>query len=125
MNSVISPHVNPLKNPAVRKRIISIILARANSFWANSFLKHIGLAKINPKVNATTDDGLTSLHTAAFAGHKALARLLIVNGAKVNAGNYDGNTPLQFAAANGHEHVVKLLLANRANAMTRIMITRL
>ena len=47
-------------------------------------------------VNAKNHRGKTSLHIAAWQGHKEIAELLIAKGADVNAKSY-GKTPLDYA----------------------------
>lgn len=58
--------------------------------------------------------GGTPLHSAALAGHKDVAELLLASKAEVNANDNDGQTPLHYAATNGYKAVVELLLANKA-----------
>lgn len=62
--------------------------------------------------NATTRNGDTALHWAAFNGDYDLAEALLGAGANVNAVGDVGNTPLHVAAAAGHPKV-------RACAMCR------
>jgi ankyrin repeat protein len=47
-------------------------------------------------------------------GYKAVARLLLDQGAAVEAPGMDGRTALQEAAVKGHKAVVRLLLDHRA-----------
>ncbi|KAF2179667.1 ankyrin, partial [Zopfia rhizophila CBS 207.26] len=60
--------------------------------------------------NAKGGHGWTALHRAAERGHRAVARLLIVEGkADVNAKDGHGRTALHWATQRGHEAVVRLL----------------
>lgn len=43
-------------------------------------------------VNATTADGFTPLHVAAYNNHEALCVILLENGAEPNIPNVFGNT---------------------------------
>ena len=69
--------------------------------------------KVN--VNATTGDGATALHWAAYRDDLESADLLIRAGAKVNAANELGATPLWTAAQNGSDAMVRRLLQAGAN----------
>ena len=69
-------------------------------------------------VSAKDKKGATPLHYAAV---KAVAELLIANGADVNAmGGYKNGTLLHFAAAVGHKELVALLIANNADVNAKI-----
>jgi hypothetical protein len=65
------------------------------------------------------EDGGTPLHAAAKTGNKALAELLLKNGAEVNARNKTGATPLHVAAEHRTRETVELLLANSADSNAR------
>jgi uncharacterized protein len=65
----------------------------------------------SPQQSPVTDEpnGVTPLHWAAAGGQRALAELLIAEGANVNAASVEGVTPLAAAVAAGHENVAVLL----------------
>lgn len=65
--------------------------------------------------------GNTGLHWTARLGLKAMARLLIDNGANPNARNDDNDTPLHWAARAGRKELAVILLAHgaRVNAVDR------
>jgi ankyrin repeat protein len=77
------------------------------------------LSWFGPQPNATTDDEVTPLLTAAAAGCSEIVELLIKKGADVNASAGGGVTPLHVAADHGDERMVDCLLAAGAdpNAM--------
>ncbi len=71
-------------------------------------------------VNAARGDGLTALHLAAEAGHRAVAEALVAAGAAVDAGTrIGGYTPLQMAARGGHGGVALHLLEAGADPNAR------
>jgi ankyrin repeat protein len=57
----------------------------------------------------------SALHYAAFAGHGAVADLLLQNGADINARSTNGSSVLMMAVYEGHEPLVKQLLARGAD----------
>lgn len=61
--------------------------------------------KSQADVHCVNNDGASSLHSAAEAGHVAAIRELSAAGAKVDAQDNQGNTPLHVAAENGHDQV--------------------
>src|SRR5262249_52772784 len=63
----------------------------------------------------STQEGKTPLHFAAFAGHKAIAELLLEAKANANATDVSKATPLHYAALNGFKALVETLLANGAD----------
>ena len=70
----------------------------------------------NANVNATTSNGSTPLHEAAYAGHIMAANLLIEAKAMVNAETSTNHvTPLHDAAYNGHTALAAFLLRRGAN----------
>ena len=84
------------------------------------------LIALGADVNASSDDGMTPLHWAAYYGHADVALVLIHSGANVNARDkYVFETPLHVAAKGGHAAVVRVLVASGAdvNAKTSAMIT--
>lgn len=67
-------------------------------------------------VNAKAVTGDTPLHVAALRGDRAMAAILIENGAKLNTTNARwGNTPLHVAVAAGRDSIVELLAAKGAD----------
>lgn len=86
--------------------------------WRGDLAKVESLLAQNPEaINATVRNHPsfgTTLHWAAYSGHKDVVELLIRKGANVNAVRYDIETPLYTAAIRGHKAIVKLLIANRA-----------
>jgi ankyrin repeat protein len=67
------------------------------------------------RVNASSDDGFTPLHFAAFFGHPAAAELLIERGADLEARSTNRQfafdaAPLHSAAAAGRRDVCEVLL---------------
>jgi ankyrin repeat protein len=70
------------------------------------------LLKNNPELVSSKDEyGDTPLHVA---GNRAVAELLLAEGAEVNARDNNAWTPLHWAADAGNKDVVELLLANKA-----------
>ena len=63
---------------------------------------------------ARADEGENLLHWAAQAGHPAVAKLLLANGADPNAKKGGGWTPLHLTATANNPAVAKSLLANGA-----------
>lgn len=57
----------------------------------------------------------SALHYAVFAGHEAVARLLMDRGADIQARSTNGSTVLMMAAREGHETLAQLLLARGAD----------
>eukprot|EP01015_Nassula_variabilis_P007775 TRINITY_DN1603_c0_g1_i5.p2 TRINITY_DN1603_c0_g1~~TRINITY_DN1603_c0_g1_i5.p2 ORF type:complete len:100 (-),score=5.30 TRINITY_DN1603_c0_g1_i5:11-310(-) len=68
---------------------------------------------LNPNMTLNNFDW-TPLHTAAYKGHKELAKYLLEKGAKLQTENKSGYTPLMIAQYNGHQELIELL----ANANT-------
>ncbi len=60
-------------------------------------------------IGVAPSDG--ALGTAAYNGHTAVVRSLLVAGGNPNAMNDMGETALAYAAENGHTEIVKLMLA--------------
>ena len=95
------------------------LLLHIVAWWGHDKVAEI-LLKNGAEVDATENDGWTSLHIVAWGGYDKVAEILLKNGAKVNATENDGWTPLHLAAQAGRDNVVEILLANRAdvNAIT-------
>jgi ankyrin repeat protein len=66
-------------------------------------------------VNVVDEQDCTPLHRAAYAGRRAVAEMLIKQGAAVDGPADVEWTPLHCAAVNGHSDVAELLLANKAD----------
>jgi len=70
----------------------------------------------NVLATVTNDIGSNLLHIAAKAGHLALCKLLVANGADVNAATAEGGSvALGLAAQGDHATVVRYLLEQRAD----------
>ena len=65
------------------------------------------------------NDGWTSLHSAAFAGHLEVVRTLLKHNANTNARDNDRRTPLHLACDHDDVDIVRLLLNNGADPMAR------
>ncbi len=77
-------------------------------------LRAILQQKIN--INATTEEGWTALHFAAFKGYDKIVAALLE--AKINTdiqGKVYGRTALHYAVDRGNLEVVKMLVAKGAN----------
>jgi Ankyrin repeats (3 copies)/Ankyrin repeats (many copies) len=70
-------------------------------------------------VNATMDDGMTSLMYASMGGHLEIVRALIAKGADVNAKTNDGVSSLMYASLGGHLEIVRALIAKGAEVNAR------
>ena len=66
-------------------------------------------------LQASDEDGWTSLHWAAHNGNVELAHVLLERGAGVDAFSADGTTPVWIAAGEDEAAVVQLLLASGAD----------
>ena len=78
------------------------------------------LLNAHPELVSSNDcRGNTLLHYAARHGHKAVAELLLANGADVNAKDEAGLTPLHEAIGYERKEVFELLLANKADINAR------
>lgn len=71
-------------------------------------------------VHGYSQDGWTPLHLAAYLGHRAVAEVLLRNGADVNARAHNGlaNTPILRAVMGQQGEMVALLLAHGADVNT-------
>lgn len=71
-------------------------------------------------LDATTDDGYTALHLAAYEGHLGLLRLLLKKDLSldINTRSLHGSTPLIIATGAGRFDAVRMLLDHGANAST-------
>ncbi|MGC9051806.1 ankyrin repeat domain-containing protein, partial [Pyrobaculum sp.] len=70
-------------------------------------------------VDATTGDGATPLHIAAYMGHYAVVKILVERGANVNARSFEDVTPLHNAANRGYLNIVKYLVEHGAKPNVR------
>jgi len=71
------------------------------------------LAKKGVDLSVANGEGKTLLHVAASAGHREIARFLLVRGLDINAVS-KGHLPLTFAVANDRYEITKLLLEKGA-----------
>ena len=120
-----APEANPVEPvaeaaqpelPTVKAPDISILNAAAKGN-IDAIKQHLAAGT---DVNSKDKLGRTSLHYAAYGGHKKTVELLIAEGADVNA--QDGThrwTPLYWAAWGGHKEIAELLLAEGASLNTR------
>ncbi|XP_053645950.2 transient receptor potential cation channel subfamily A member 1 homolog [Cherax quadricarinatus] len=70
--------------------------------------------------NTQDSSGNSSLHYAAYYGHRdCCKRLLQCPGLKVNAVNNDESSPLHFAAQRNHLEIIELLMSNGADVNLR------
>ncbi len=70
---------------------------------------------VGANLNATDNDGDTSLHLAALEGFVEIVQLLIDAKANLEAREDNGFTPLHNGAYNGHVNVIRTLLDAGAN----------
>ncbi|KAK2475979.1 hypothetical protein H9L39_11203 [Fusarium oxysporum f. sp. albedinis] len=61
--------------------------------------------------------GWMPLHSAIWAGHTEMVKLLIENGASVVAADRDGWVPLHYASCRRHVEIVKLLIEKGSDIM--------
>lgn len=78
----------------------------------------LGAASIQP-APATANAISTPLNAAAFAGHRAMAELLISRRADVHFIDEDGRTALHSASATGQQSVCEFLIAKRADVLVK------
>ena len=57
--------------------------------------------------NCCNNTGWSSLHHAAYHGHKEICKVLQQNGAKLHQENHFGASSLHVAAARGHISVLR------------------
>lgn len=57
----------------------------------------------------------TPLHQAVYSGKKAIAELLIANGANINARDSKGKTPLHYAYSEKHNEIIDFLISKGAD----------
>ena len=88
------------------------ILADRTGHVAEILLAH--KADVNAKISTLNGEN-TPLHLAAAAGHKAVAELLLANGANVSAKNNNDQTPLFSAISSKNLEMAKFLIANKAD----------
>ncbi|HLD16172.1 MAG TPA: ankyrin repeat domain-containing protein, partial [Coxiellaceae bacterium] len=76
---------------------------------------------VQPRINPDAQDeaGDTALIMASSAGHEAVVRTLLANGANIHLKNKAARTALAEAAISGHETIVRALLAAETNSGDR------
>ena len=96
---------------AVRAHVAELDVFESAAFGDLDRLSEL-LATEPDLVNATSGDGFTPLHLAAFFGQTDAVRLLLARGAEpdVRGQGWMTGTPLSAAAAGGHTAIVLLLL---------------
>ena len=86
---------------------------------------HVEVAQLlinaGASVEATKEDGATSLHLAASRGKEATVRLLLQAGARVDAKNNRRAVPLNLAVIAGHEGVTHQLLDANSPVDARLL----
>ncbi|MGB6064047.1 MAG: ankyrin repeat domain-containing protein [Desulfomonilaceae bacterium] len=70
------------------------------------------------EINATTNDGKTTLMVAASAGRTELVKHLLDKGADIDAVDKEGKSALSWALANHHAQLGKFLLESMAQKRT-------
>ena len=73
------------------------------------------LVERGARVDATDNDGNSTLSHAAARGHEAVVCVLLDNGANVQFKNPDGWSALHYASNNGHAKVVETLIGHGAD----------
>jgi len=68
------------------------------------------LVQAGAQIQAVDQEGCGALHFAAFNGHGAICKELVVMGCPVDQVDQGDRTPLHFAASGGHEYVIQQLL---------------
>jgi ankyrin repeat protein len=105
---------------AIRSRVPELDLFEAASFGDMRRLEEL-LERDPASVGATTGDGFTALHLAAFFGHPDATRLLVRHGADVDAPGtgWMTGTALHSSASASHADVVAVLLEAGADPNAR------
>ena len=102
----------------VQNACISLVASYRESYrkkqqlMINIFSKCI---KCGMDINATNDNGETSLMSACQKGYLDLVLVLVAGGADINAKDNNGKTVLNYAAEGGNAEIIKLLLSQGAN----------
>ncbi len=81
------------------------------------------LLRSGAAVNATTDEGDTTLHVASEAGHSDVVRLLLAAGAAVNPHKHQGYSELDSAVFASQAAVEQLVVAAGAVRTRRYSIS--
>ena len=100
----------------VAPRISELQHAVAN----NQYEKAVKLLEDGADPNTASPSLMTPLHTAAEAGYKDCADVLLLHNATVNARGPDDATPLHLAALKGRASVTELLLREGADTEARM-----
>jgi uncharacterized protein len=119
----------PIKHFTVRFSVCTVIILLTLAWSSVAFCGEIhdaaksgDLARVKSMLLANPNLALsmgsydwTPLHYAAYNGDRAMAELLLANGADVNAKDYFSGTPLHQAVMKAHKAMVEFLLAKGAN----------
>ena len=86
------------------------------AIWENSLSTVRGVILQNPGVLSEKDNNnFEPLHLAAYLGHPAIVRELLLSGASIDATGPVGNTALMLAIQEGHSDTTSVLLQHGAD----------
>ena len=73
--------------------------------------------------NVVDNEGVTTMMSAAYQGHKEIVQLLIDMKVDVNQVAFSGGTAIMFSAAGGHNETTRILIENKADVNVVVMAT--